>query len=238
MRPEQRPPLALPSPAPLAPPPDFAERARALGAELDPSKLALLGDFLARLLAMNEQVNLTAIKDPAEAWERHALDALSLVPLLTDLAPGARLADIGSGGGLPGIPLAIARPDLKVVLVESTQKKAAFLAAVAEALGLGNVTVLAERAEKLLQGELFGAFDRVTARAVGRLSLLVPLTVPFLRPGGEALLVKGQRADEELAEAAHVLRKQRAVHVKTVATPTGRVVVLRRSGELPSRGRR
>jgi 16S rRNA (guanine527-N7)-methyltransferase len=230
-----RPPLPLPIPAPLAPPDGFEARLAEIGVRLDPAALATLGDYLARLLAMNEQMNLTAIKDPIEAWEKHALDALTLVPLLADLGAGSGLVDVGSGGGLPGVPIAIARPDLRVTLVEATQKKAAFLSAVVAALGLANVEVRAERAEQLGAGELRGGFDAVTARAVARLTLLLPLTAPFAKPGGLLLLVKGQRADEELAEAKRVLVEQRTTHEKTVATPTGRIVVLRRGSGEPRR---
>jgi 16S rRNA (guanine527-N7)-methyltransferase len=225
-----RPPLPLPTSAPLAPPEGFAERLDGIGVRLDTAMLDKLGDYLGRLLAMNEQMNLTAIKDPVEAWEKHVLDALTLVPLLAEIGAGGRVVDVGSGGGVPGIPLAIARVDLRVTLVEATRKKAAFLSAVTAALGLGNVSVRAERAEHLAAGELRGAFDAATARAVGRLVTLVPQTAPFVRPGGLLLLVKGQRADEELDEASWVLGKQRCVHEKTVPTPTGRIVVLRRSG--------
>jgi 16S rRNA (guanine527-N7)-methyltransferase len=235
MIPDERPPLPLPTPDPLTPPEGFAERLHGVGVTLDEAKIAALGDYLARLLAMNEQMNLTAIKDPIEVWDRHALDALALVPLLAELGPGARLCDVGSGGGLPGIPLSIARPDLQVTLVEATLKKAVFLTGVAAALGLGNVTVRSERAELLGKGDLRGAFDAVTARAVGRLVMLVPLTSPLVRPGGLMLLVKGQRAEEELAEAAFVLGRQRVAHLKTVPTPTGKIVVLRRAGEAPRR---
>ena len=238
MRPAARPPLAMPNPAPLAPPDGFGARLHEIGVDLDGPVIARLGDYLARLLAMNEQMNLTAIEDPGAAWERHVLDALTLLPLLAALGPGSRLVDVGSGGGLPGIPIAVARPDLRVTLVEATQKKAAFLSAVAGALELAGVSVHAERAEQLAAGELHGAFDAVTARAVGRLAMLVPLTAPFARTGGLVLLVKGQRADEELAEAARVIAAEGCAHEKTVATPTGRVVVLRRGAGEPKRKRR
>ncbi|MDI1435758.1 16S rRNA (guanine(527)-N(7))-methyltransferase RsmG [Polyangium sorediatum] len=234
-----RPPLPLPISTPLAPPDGFDARLAEIGVRLDEPVLAKLGDYLARLLAMNEQMNLTAIKDPTEAWEKHALDALTLLPLLGDVGAGSRLVDIGSGGGLPGIPIAIARPDLQVTLVDATQKKTAFLSAVAEALGLTNVEARAGRAEQLGASELRGGFDVVTARAVARLHALVPLTAPFAKPGGLVLLVKGQRADEELAEAKRVLVEQGTTHEKTVATPTGRIVVLRRgSGEARRKGKR
>ncbi|MDB4942853.1 MAG: rRNA small subunit 7-methylguanosine (m7G) methyltransferase GidB [Labilithrix sp.] len=222
-------PLVLPLSSPLVPPADLAARLDALAVSLPAPALAQLGDYLGRLLAMNEQMNLTAIRDEASAWERHALDALALVPLLADVPAGARLLDVGSGGGIPGIPLAIARPDLAVTLLDATQKKVSFLAAVSSAIGLQNVTTVAGRAEELRRGGL-GTFDVVTARAVARLALLAGLVLPFVRPGGRALLVKGQRADEELAEAARILKKLGAVHEATVPTPTGRIVVLRARG--------
>jgi len=223
-----RAPLPLPLSTPLAPPDGFEARLEAIGVRLDRSVVATLGDYLARLLAMNEQMNLTAIKDPVEAWERHAFDALTLVPLLVDIGAGSKLVDVGSGGGLPGVPIAMARPDLRVTLVEATQKKAAFLAAVVAALDLVHTDVRAERAEVVGAGELRGAFDVVTARAVARLKMLVPLVAPLVKASGLVLLVKGQRADEELGEAKRALAEHRMIHEKTVATPTGRIVVLRR----------
>jgi len=225
---DTRPPIVLPPSAPLAVPEGFGARLEAVGASVSAETLARLGDYLGRLLAMNEQMNLTSIKDAESAWERHVLDALTLLPLLAEVHAGNRLVDIGSGGGIPGLVLAIARPDLQVTLVEATQKKAAFLSSVSAAMGLPNVTVRAERAEALGRGELRDTFDVVTARAVARLAELAPLTMPFARPGGLVLLIKGQKADEELAEARAVLAKQRATHEKTLATPTGRVIVLRR----------
>lgn len=217
----------MPAPAPLVPPDDLGERLAAMGVTLDEKAIARLGDYLARLLAMNEHMNLTAITDPVEAWTRHALDALTLVPLLADLKAGARVVDVGSGGGVPAIPLAIARPDLKFTLIDATQKKATFLAAVARALGLSNVTVRAQRAELVGQAELRGVFDVATARAVGRIAMLAPLTAPLVKPNGRVLLIKGQRADEELEEATLVLAEQRCTHEQTLDTSTGRIVVLR-----------
>ena len=224
-RPE-RPSIPLPDAAPLTVPVDLDARLAALEITLDAPAIARTSDFLGRLLAMNELVNLTASTDPAEAWSRHALDALTLVPLMADLAEGSAVLDVGSGGGVPGIPMAIARPDLAFTLVEATQKKASFLTAVSAALGLTNVTVLAERAE-VLGPTMRARFDVVTARAVGRLVALVPLTIPFVKPGGRVMLIKGQRAEEELAEAAHIIARSRLSHEKTVPTPTGRIVVLR-----------
>jgi 16S rRNA (guanine527-N7)-methyltransferase len=223
----EREPLKLLAPTPLTPPAHFIEGLASLGVTLDRAQTALMGDFLARLLAMNEQMNLTAITSPDEAWTRHALDALSLVPELAFVRSGGKLIDVGSGGGVPGIPLAIARPDLEISLVEATQKKAAFLIAVSAALGLGNVRVYAERAEELVTSQLAGTFDAVTARALAKMQALLPWTGPFARRGGKLLFIKGQRADEEMRDAKKAIRRFRCVHERTVQTSTGRVVVFR-----------
>lgn len=224
--------IPLPEVAALTAPEGFEARLLGLGVRVAPEELAKIGNFLALLVAMNDRMNLTAIVEPAAAWERHALDALSLVPELAALPAGARVADLGSGGGVPALPLAIVRPDLAFTLVESTRKKAAFLADAAHALELTHVTSLAERAEAVGRGPLRGTFDAVTARALARLADLVPLAAPLLRPLGRMLFIKGQRADAELAEAAPLLARLRIRHLATRPTPTGRIVVLEK---LPGR---
>lgn len=221
-----RPSLPLPEVPPLVPPAGFDEKLRSLGVTLAPEAVARLGDYLARLLAMNEQMNLTAIKDPAEAWTRHVLDSLSLVPMVADVPAGARLLDVGSGGGVPGIPIAIARPDLRVTLVDATQKKVAFLTGVARALGLTSVDAVWGRAEKLVATNLARAFDVVTARAVGKIPVLLPWTAPFAKTGGRLLFIKGEQGEPELDQARALLRRFCCTHRATVATPTGRVLVL------------
>jgi 16S rRNA (guanine527-N7)-methyltransferase len=221
-----REPLPLPPTEPLPIPSSFAQAASALGYAGTAEQTQTLAQYLAALLAMNEQMNLTAITSQDEAWVRHALDALSLLPHLAQVPAGRKLLDVGSGGGIPGIPIAIARPDLKVTLLEATQKKAAFLAAVSKQLGLGNISVVSERAEDLADSELARAFDVVTARAVARISKLLGFTAPFVKPKGRLLFIKGQRADEELAEARGTLGRLRCKHIKTVVGATGRVVEL------------
>ena len=221
---EPRSPLPLPPATPLAPPPDMGARLAAIGVTLPAGAAASLGGFLAHLLAMNELVNLTAITEPNEAWSRHVLDALSLVPLLADLPAGARVLDVGSGGGVPGIPLAIARPDLHVTLLDATEKKVAFLRAVTTALGLPNVDAVSGRAEEVDLGPIF---DVVVARAVAKLPTLLGWTAPLAKRGGRLLLIKGARAEDELKEAGARLRQLRCTHERTVATPTGRILVLR-----------
>lgn len=228
-----------------APTDEFLTSASALGIEFEPGDLDRLSRFLALLLDANSRTNLTAITDPAEAWTRHILDALTLLPMLADLHEGARVLDVGSGGGLPALPLAVVCPHLRFTLLEATGKKAAFLREAISALSLTNAEVVQARAEAAGQdrgrrlpdgtrgGTMREAFDAVTARAVGRLAVVAELTVPFARQGGLVLLVKGQKADEELEEAAEAIRLLGAEHAGTVGTPTGRIVALEKAHPTP-----
>lgn len=218
---------------PLPPTEEFNRAAAELGLEFDPGDLDRLGQFLALLLRANQTMNLTAIRDPQAAWMRHVLDSLTLLQVVE----GATISilDVGSGGGLPGIPLAIALPGSRVTLLEATGKKAAFLTEAAQRLGLANVTVVSSRAEKAgAEGSKHrDAYDLVTARAVGRTAVVAELCAPFAKPGGRVVLIKGEKAEEELLEAQPALAKLRLGHSGTIATPTGRLVVLEKIGATP-----
>ena len=144
---------------PLAPTQQFLDAAATLGIEFDDGDLQRLGTYLELLLEANKTTNLTAIREPDAAWMRHILDSLTLLPALAELPEGATVIDVGSGGGLPGMPLAIAMPHLRFTLLEATGKKAVFLRTTAKALELSNVAILCERAEKAAhdRGERTGA---------------------------------------------------------------------------------
>ncbi|HBS28956.1 MAG TPA: hypothetical protein DEB06_05795 [Phycisphaerales bacterium] len=145
---EPRAPLEFRTDLPaLAPAPGFLALCESEGIAFEPGDVERLGRFLAILLAGNEQVNLTAITEPEEAWRKHIFDALTLLPMLAELPEGARVMDVGSGGGVPGVPLAIALPGLAFSLAEATEKKAQFLSAAVAALGLKNAAVVKSLAE-------------------------------------------------------------------------------------------
>lgn len=171
--------------------PELESGLLALGLPAQPLATRLL-DYLALLDRWNRTYNLTAVRDPREMLGRHLLDSLSLWPHVRD----GRLADLGTGPGLPGIPLAMARPGLQVSLVESNGKKARFLREAVRSLGLDNARVLESRAEAVAEP---GAYDQITARAMDTLAGILAVGGHLLAPGGRLLAMKGQRPDAEIA---------------------------------------
>ena len=150
-------------------------------------------DYLALLERWNQAYNLTAIRDPRAMVSKHLLDSLAMHPFVGT----GPLADLGTGPGLPGIPLAVANPDLSVSLVESNGKKARFLREAVRSLGLGNARVIESRAEAVAEP---GAYQAITARALDRLAGIIAVGGHLLAPSGRLLALKGARPDEEIAE--------------------------------------
>ncbi|NLA64382.1 MAG: 16S rRNA (guanine(527)-N(7))-methyltransferase RsmG [Leucobacter sp.] len=175
----------------------------AVAAEIAGPRIDVLRSFAADLAERGEPLGLIGPLEPARLWTRHLLNSAVLAPLLT---AGARVADIGTGGGMPGLVLAIVRPDVRFVLIEPMERRCAWLNEQIDRLGLDNVEVKRGRAE-----EFHDAFevDQLTARAVTALRKLVPLAAPLLRDGGEFLLLKGESVEQEIAAAEKVLRKYR-----------------------------
>ncbi|MEG2802756.1 16S rRNA (guanine(527)-N(7))-methyltransferase RsmG [Stenotrophomonas sp.] len=160
---------------------------------LDAALAPPLLTYLALLDRWNRTYNLTAIRDPLEMVTRHLLDSLAMQPHLES----GTLADLGTGPGLPGIPLAIARPQLQVTLVESNGKKARFMREAVRQLGLDNARVAESRAEALAEP---GHYDHLTARAMDTLAGIIAVGGHLLRPGGRLLAMKGQYPHDEIAQ--------------------------------------
>jgi 16S rRNA (guanine527-N7)-methyltransferase len=172
---------------------DLIEGARGLGIQLDDSQCAKLIAHLDLLDDWNTRMNLTAIRERPAQITKHVLDSLTLVPWLK----GQRVADIGSGAGFPGIPLAIVLPGVHFVLVESIGKKCRFLEHVRDALELTNVEVVQSRAEAYRPAV---RFDSVIARAVGPTPELVKNAGGLVAGGGRLLAMKGRYPTDELAK--------------------------------------
>lgn len=183
------------------------EQEPAAAAQIAGERIGVLREFAKDLAARGETLGLIGPLEPPRLWTRHLLNSAVLAPLVE---AGARVADIGTGGGMPGLVLAIVRPDARFLLIEPMERRCAWLTEQVERLGLANVEVKRGRAE-----EYHDAFevDQVTARAVTALRKLVPLAAPLLRDGGELLLLKGTGVDAEIDAAEKVLRKYRVHEV-------------------------
>jgi 16S rRNA (guanine527-N7)-methyltransferase len=223
----------------------LTDGAARLGISLEPAQVEQLAHYVGLLLAANQWLNLTRIVEPVEVERRHLLDSLTVaLPCLDELRMGAawRAIDVGSGGGVPGIPLAIAFPSLQVTLLESTGKKAAFLREAVAKLGLARVTVRAERAEDAARdsGERDG-YDLVVARALAPLGVALELCLPFARPGGIVVLPRGSDLDAQLGDGKTVAgllaaRLRPPIPLDVPELPPGRrLVVADKLGPTPRR---
>ncbi|MBV9867801.1 MAG: 16S rRNA (guanine(527)-N(7))-methyltransferase RsmG [Abitibacteriaceae bacterium] len=173
---------------------------------LIPEQIEQLRLLIVEVLRVNQQFNLTAVRDAEEAWNKHILD--SLQGLQTGLFEGhRRVVDIGAGAGFPGLPLALVRPELKLTSLEATRKKCDFIAATGAKFNL-NAKTICDRAETIGQNKMYReSFQVAIARAVGSVAEVCELALPLVKVGGHLVLWRGERAPEELA-VAHGAIKQ------------------------------
>jgi 16S rRNA (guanine527-N7)-methyltransferase len=178
----------------------------AAAAQIFGDRIGLARRFTAALGAHGENRGLIGPLEPPRLWSRHVLNSAVIAPLFQ-----GRVGDVGSGAGLPGLVLAIARPDVRWVLIEPMERRIAWLTEQVEALGLDNVELVRARAEDWRGGP---TLDAVTARAVSALRTLVPITAPLVRNGGELVLLKGASAANEIEAADKQLRKFRVTDAR------------------------
>jgi 16S rRNA (guanine527-N7)-methyltransferase len=171
----------------------LADGVHALQLDLSDVQLARLMDYLALLSKWNAVYNLTAVRDPAQMVTQHLLDSLAVVPAFAD---AKNILDVGAGGGLPGMVLAIARPDMRVSMIDTVHKKTAFLTQAKAELGLANVTVHTARVEQL---QVAQKFDVITSRAFAELADFVTWSGHLLEQGGRFIAMKGVAPHEEIA---------------------------------------
>jgi 16S rRNA (guanine527-N7)-methyltransferase len=190
---------------------DVLEAARAVDVVLDAQQAAAFVRFAQLLVEWNQRFNLTALTDDASILALHFADSLTLAPVLRDVmqrTPTPALIDVGTGGGFPGIPLKIALPGLRVTLMDSTAKKVQFCDEVIRALNLKGIRARHGRAEEAAhQPEHREQYDVVTARAVAPLPTLAEYLLPFARPGGVCIAMKGSDAQAEADQAAGAIDK-------------------------------
>jgi len=157
-------------------------------------------------LVLSAPMNLTAITTPEDFAIKHFIDSLTLLPWLDKLSETANCIDIGTGAGVPGIPLKIARPTLKLTLLDSLNKRILFLRSAVEELGLQNVECIHARAEDMVK-QKSASYDLATARAVASLDKLAAYALPLVKPGGVFLAMKGPEVTEEIEKAKPALGK-------------------------------
>ena len=189
-----------------------------LGLQLSESQSDALARYAELLLRWNTVHNLTAIETPAHVLSHHLLDSLAVVPQIQDVAGhrSMRVLDVGAGGGLPGIPLAIAMPDLHVTLIDRVQKKVAFLTQAKLELALDNVTCLHARVETLRTQT---PFDLIVARAFSSLAELVGLTRNLLAPNGWWCAMKGALPSDELDQLKRSMPGVRVMRTVKLQVP-------------------
>lgn len=171
-----------------------------LGLNLSDNNIAGLDLFLHEMARWNQVHNLTAIEGEQDSVRLHLIDSIAVLPVMRRYLPisNPKIADLGSGGGLPAIPIAIIQPDWHLSLIEAIRKKTAFLQHVRGKLKLKNIDVISERVENVALHQ-FGHFDAVISRAFTNLSRFLELSLPLLKPEGLVFAMKAKRADEELS---------------------------------------
>ncbi len=203
--------------------------------EADEKQTARFVRYYELLIERNNVMNLTAITDPEGVAARHFADSLAAASLLPQ---GAKVIDVGTGAGFPGIPLMIMRPDIELTLLDSLNKRIVFLNDVLKELGLSAAAVHARAEDGARNQALRGRFDAVLSRAVAEVPVLAEWTLPFARVGGCSIMYKGPGANEELARAANALSELRG-EAGTVSFdfPWGerKLVVIRKTAPTPSK---
>lgn len=183
------------------------QAAQDFGITMTEDQLSAFTTYYELLVEWNEKINLTAITEPQEVAVKHIIDSLSCLDADV-LPPNSNLIDVGTGAGFPGLPLKIMRPDIRLTLLDSLNKRINFLKEVTQCLALTNVEFLHGRAEELGQSkEHRGRYQASSARAVARLNVLCELCLPFVKANGYFIALKGAQYQEELLEA------QNAIHV-------------------------
>jgi 16S rRNA (guanine527-N7)-methyltransferase len=174
-----------------------------LGLKLSATNIADLELFLQEMTRWNQVHNLTAIEGEKDSIRLHLIDSIAVLPVLRQFlqGPSPKIADLGSGGGLPAIPIAIVQPEWHLSLIEAIRKKTAFLQHVRGKLKLKNIEVLCERVEDAAAQQP-AQFDAVISRAFTNLARFLDLSLPFLKPNGLVFAMKAKRADDEMKDVS------------------------------------
>lgn len=215
------------------------EKAALYGVSLDEKALERFDIYARLLVEWNEKINLTAITEPDEIVIKHFVDSLSIFSAV-DIPEGARVIDVGTGAGFPGVAMLIARPDLDITLMDSTNKKLNVIRDILENIGL-EANVVHKRAEEAGQSKDFReSYDFATARAVSNLRDLSEFCLPFVKVGGTFISMKSAKADEEIEEGKKAIsvlggriREKKTFNLEAAGERT--VILIEKSSSTPAK---
>ena len=215
------------------------EKAAVYGVELDDAALDRFDIYARLLVEWNEKINLTAITEPDEIVIKHFVDSLSLFSAV-EIPEGAKVIDVGTGAGFPGVAMLIARPDLDITLMDSTNKKLNVIRDILENMGL-EANVVHKRAEEAGQSKDYReCYDFVTARAVSNLRDLSEFCLPFVKVGGTFISMKSAKADEEIEEGKKAIsvlggkiREKKTFELETAGERT--IILIEKSSSTPAK---
>ena len=215
------------------------EKGKLINVEIEDVQVEKFYKYMNMLVEWNEKINLTAITEPADVIDKHFIDSLTIEKYIKE---NAKIIDIGTGAGFPGIPLSIVREDLNTTLMDSLNKRINFLDEVIKENDLKNVDTVHSRAEELARNSDFRAkYDVATSRAVASLNVLLEYMIPFVKVGGYCICMKGSNIDEELEKAKKALEllNAKVEKIDTFNLPGndyGRnVIVIKKIGETPKK---
>ena len=184
---------------------DLKEKLNEFNIEISDNQLEKFDKYMRLLLEWNEKINLTSIVEPDEVKIKHFLDSLTVLKYIHD---DDKVIDIGTGAGFPGIPLKIMKPDAKITLLDSLNKRINFLNIVIEELGLKNIETIHGRAEEFARNKMYREkYDVAVSRAVANLSTLTEYMLPFVKVGGKCICMKGANVKEEVDKAKNAIQE-------------------------------
>lgn len=215
------------------------EKAALYGADLDDKALERFDIYARLLVEWNEKINLTAITEPDEIVIKHFVDSLSIFSAI-DVPEGAKVIDVGTGAGFPGVAMLIARPDLDITLMDSTNKKLNVIRDILDNIGL-EANVVHKRAEEAGQSKDFReSYDFATARAVSNLRDLSEFCLPFVKVGGTFISMKSAKADEEIEEGKKAIsvlggriKEKKTFNLESAGERT--VILIEKSSSTPAK---
>ncbi len=218
---------------------DFVKELEALGINPNSDILNKFNTYYEKLIEVNSYMNLTAVTEKEEVYNKHFLDSLTLLKAI-NLDSSLSLLDVGSGAGFPAIPLAIVKPNLNITIIDALNKRIKFLNDLVENLNISNVKAYHKRAEEYAN-EAKESFDIVTARAVARLNVLIELCIPFVKVGGYFIAMKASGAKLEIDEALKGIKLLGGELSNTLelALPDGAgmrsIIIIKKVKETPSK---